>query len=191
VAREIDRYPPWTVQAIEALDEADVRARRVAGDLSVAQLYWRPAPQVWSIGQCLQHLLQSNDVYVPPMARALEGRPASPVETITPGWFGRWFLREYIEPSPRSGRHRAPRKVAPHLTIEPDVLERFVRSNDVARDFVRRASVYDVNHVRFVNPFQPLIRFTVGTGIEILWRHQRRHLLQAEGVAASPGFPPR
>jgi hypothetical protein len=35
-----------------------------------------------------------------------------------------------------------------------------------------------------VNPFVPLVRFTVGTGVEIVWRHQHRHLLQAERVAA-------
>ena len=64
-----------------------------------------------------------------------------------------------------------------------------MRSNDVARDLVRRASACDVNHIRFVNPFVPLLRFTVGTGLEIVWRHQRRHLLQAERIRQASGFP--
>jgi hypothetical protein len=34
-----------------------------------------------------------------------------------------------------------------------------------------------------------LIRFTVGTGLEILTRHENRHLLQAERVRANPAFP--
>jgi hypothetical protein len=181
--------PAWAVRAIDELHDADRRARAVAGNLRVDQLYWRPEPHRWSIGQCLQHLLATNDVYFPAIARALEGRSPAPVETITPGWFGRWFIRTAIEPSERSRRGRAPRKTAPPPDPDPAVLDKFLRSNDAARAFVRRASVYDVNRIRFVNPFVSVIRFTVGTGIEIVWRHERRHLLQAERVAASSEFP--
>jgi len=49
--------------------------------------------------------------------------------------------------------------------------------------------IYDVNRIRFKNPFVPLIRFTVGTGLEIVSQHESRHLLQAERIRESPGFP--
>ena len=179
-----DALPKWAARAIDQLHQSDQRARRLAGDLTGDQLYWQPAPGVWSIGECLQHLLAANEVYLPPIARALEGRTPSPVQAITPGWFGRWFIRTAIEPSPRSRRSRAPRKITPPPAPDPAIVERFVRSNGDARDLVRRASPFDVNRIRFVNPFVPLVRFTVGTGIEIVWRHQNRHLLQAERVAA-------
>jgi hypothetical protein len=80
----------------------------------------------------------------------------------------------------------APRKIAPAQRIDPCVLDLFLRSNDVVR---RRAGAYDINRIRFRNPFIPLLRFTVGTGLEIVWRHQRRHLLQAEGIKQAPTFP--
>jgi hypothetical protein len=54
------------------------------------------------------------------------------------------------------------------------------------RDLVRCAGAYDINRIRFRNPFIPLLRFTVGTGLEIVWRHQRRHLLQAERIKQPP-----
>ena len=111
------------------------------------------------------------------------------MQVITPGWFGRWFIRTQIDPSTQRRRGRAPRKITPAPRVDSSVLDEFVRSNDAVRDLVRRASAYDVNRIRFVNPFVPLVRFTVGTGLEIVWRHQRRHLLQAERVKRSPGFP--
>jgi hypothetical protein len=181
--------PAWASRAIDELHQADVRARAVTAGLSVEQIYWRPAPGSWSIGECLQHLVQSNDVYLAAIGRALEGRSPAPVEAITPGWFGRWFIRVAIEPSDRTRRNRAPRSIMPPATIDRAILGTFLRSNDAARGFVRRASRYDVNRIRFVNPFVSLVRFTAGTGIEIVWRHQRRHLLQAERVAASSEFP--
>jgi hypothetical protein len=43
--------------------------------------------------------------------------------------------------------------------------------------------------VRFRNPFVPLLRFTVGTGLLVINAHDRRHLWQAERVQDAPGFP--
>lgn len=181
--------PGWSIRLIDELHAADRRASDLARALSTEQLNWKPAEGSWSIGQCLDHLLVANDVYLPAIAEALQNQRPTPVQDITPGWFGRWFIRNYIEPSSSGGKARAPRKIAPSPHVDPSVLERFLQSNDVARDLVRRASPYDVNRIRFRNPFLPLLRFTVGTGLEIVSRHQRRHLLQAERIKHSPAFP--
>jgi hypothetical protein len=71
------------------------------------------------------------------------------------------------------------------------VLERFLRNNAAARQLIVRAGEYDVNRIRFRNPFVPVFRFTVGTGLEIISKHEGRHLLQAERVRQSVGFPER
>lgn len=57
------------------------------------------------------------------------------------------------------------------------------------RDLLREAAGIDLNRTRFVNPFIPLVRFTVGTGFLVIAAHERRHLWQAERVKANPGFP--
>lgn len=178
-----DEAPPrWTVRLVGELHAADERARAIAGRLDERQLNWKATADTWSIGQCLEHLAVTNDVYLGAIADALaDGRQAI-VDEITPGAFGRWFIRNFIEPSPRTRRLRAPKKTVPAPQIPADILDRFLRSNDNARKVVQRAGRYDVNRVRFRNPFVPVLRFTVGTGLEILVQHQRRHLLQAEGV---------
>jgi hypothetical protein len=181
--------PAWSLRLIDDLDRSDRRTADLTHGLDSSQLNWRPAPEAWSIGQCLQHLLGANEVYLPPMAKALDGQAEAPVEEITPGWFGRWFIRSYIEPSSVSRRARSPRKIAPVERVEADVVDRFLRSNAAARDLIRRASTYDVNRIRFVNPFVPVIRFTVGTGLKIICRHEHRHLLQAERVRQDARFP--
>ena len=176
---------------IAALDDTDRQAIDLARGLNADQLNWKPSPHQWSVGQCLDHLLAANDVYLPPMARALANQGPSPVPELIPGWVGRLFIRMFIEPSTQRLRGRAPGKIVPATRIAPDILDRFLLSNDAARDLVRRASLYDVNRIRFVNPFVPLVRFTVATGIEVVWRHQRRHLLQAERVKQDQSFPRR
>jgi hypothetical protein len=185
----VSAEPAWVGRLVDELDAADRRAIMLAGDLSESQLNWRPSPHSWSIGQCLLHLLNSNVVYLPPIARALDGVTPSPVAEITHGFLGAWFIRTYIEPSTQKKKGRSPRKVKPAPEAPADVLDRFVKSNDQARELVRRAGPYDVNRLRFVNPFVPLLRFTVGTGLEIVSRHERRHLRQGERVRKQLGFP--
>jgi hypothetical protein len=177
------------VRLLESVDVRDRQANDIARGLTPAQLNWRPSPQSWGVGQCLQHLLNANEVYLPPLTRALDDRSSRPVPEITPGWFGRWFIRTAIEPSTQRRRNPAPRKIAPAPEVSADVLDRFVQSNVTLRDLIRRAADHDVNRIRFQNPFVPVIYFTVGTGLEIVVRHQHRHLLQAERVRQAPGFP--
>jgi hypothetical protein len=176
--------PAWVPRLLREFDAADERARAVASALTPEQLNWKPAGTEWSVGQCLDHLCVANDVYIAAMEAALDGRPHGTAAEITPGWFGRWFIDNYIEPSARTRRGRAPKKIAPAPAVAPGIDTRLLTGNARARDLIRRAADYDVNRVRFKNPFVRGIRFTVGTGLEILVRHQRRHLLQAERVRA-------
>lgn len=178
--------PPWGKRLLRELEASDARAIALVKPLTPEQLNWKPSPEKWSVGQCVEHLAISNEVYLGPIADALAGPPSGSVDEITPGWFGRWFIRNYIAPSPQTKRARAPKQIAPVLSrVEPTILERFLNGNRGMRELVTRAAGYDVNRLRFRNPFIPLIRFTVGTGFEITSKHEDRHLLQAERVAAS------
>jgi hypothetical protein len=181
--------PPWCRRLISELDAADKRATALAKALTLRQLNWSPGPGVWSVGQCLEHLCIANEEYVAAMSPPLNNRQAAVVNDITPGWFGRWFIRRFIEPSSQTRRARAPKKIRPAPQIELSVIDRFLSSNQKGRELVDRASNYDINRIRFTNPFLPLIHFTIGTGLEILTAHQRRHLLQAERVRESLEFP--
>lgn len=158
----------WTVRLIAEFDAADQEARRLLTGLSQEQLNWQPGPSAWSVGQCLEHLCLMNEAYLPAISTALEGKPTPATPEITLGWFSRWFINNYVEPS---------------------VLDRFLRSNETARQLVRCSGDYDVNSIRYKNPFIPLLRFTVRTGLQIVSRHQRRHLLQAGRVKSSPESP--
>ena len=184
--------PSWSRRLLAELTASDQRAIAVARPLTVDQLNWRPRPDSWSVGQCLEHLAVSNEVYCKAIAPAVPGCAQAMVDEITPGWFGRWFIRNVIEPSPKTLKNqKAPAKIVPVATVDATILDQFLRSNQQTRELIARAQSFDVNRVRFKNPFVAWIRFTVGTGLEILARHEDRHLLQAERIRAHPGFPAR
>jgi len=98
--------PVWHTRLIENLNASDERAEKLVDGLGEERLNWQPEQGCWSVGQCLEHLCITNEA-------ALKERPDEPVEQIIPGWFGGWFIRNFIEPSPQSKRAPAPAKVRP------------------------------------------------------------------------------
>lgn len=172
--------PAWAIQLVNELDAADQRAKELVAGLTLAQLNSPPKPGAWSVGQCLEHLAMTNEVYVAPITESLAGQPVRVVPEIRLGWFARWFIRSFVDPSPESKNARAPKKIVPGTQVDFSVVDRFARSNEVVQKVVRSAGAHDVNRIRFKNPFLPLLRFTVGAGLQIVAKHQGRHLLQAE-----------
>ncbi|HYG64136.1 MAG TPA: DinB family protein [Thermoanaerobaculia bacterium] len=170
--------------------------RRTAEDLvrglSEAQLQWRPDERSWSIAQCLDHLAIGDRAYLEAMspavaeARRRNSRRRGPIQ---PGWFARWFIQS-MEPPPRR-KLPAPRKIVPSLGKSGDEVKRdYFAAQAGVLALLDQAAAVDLNRTRFVNPFLPLLRFTVGTGFLVSVAHGRRHLWQAERIRQRPGFPP-
>ncbi len=181
--------PNWVTRLSFELSANDQNARALAAGLTNEQLNWPPAPGSWSIGQCLEHLCITNEAYLPAISAALEGKPDAPVEEITPGWFGGWFIRNFVEPSPGGKRVPAPSKIKPKVSVDGGVLDRFLASNKSCQELLLRSRSKGVNTIRFWNPLVPGIRFTAGTGLQIISSHERRHLLQAKRVRDAASFP--
>jgi hypothetical protein len=181
--------PAWSIRLAFELSANDQTAQTLAAGLTDEQLNWQPAPGSWSVGQCLEHLCITNEAYLAATSTALKDKPDSPVEQITPGWFARWFIRSFVEPSPNGKRASAPSKIRPAACVDLAVLDRFLAGNKSCRELIVRTRGKDVNRIRFWNPLVPGVRFTVGTGLEIIASHERRHLLQAERVRDSVNFP--
>jgi hypothetical protein len=179
----------WTTRLLSELNASDQRAVTLAQPLNLEQLNWKPGPGQWSIGQCLEHLAVSNEVYGAAITEALAAAPQGSASEIHPGWFARYFIREYVAPAEKPRRHKAPPKIAVTKDVDANILQRFLDTNRATRRLVDRATGVDVNRVRFKNPFVFWVRFTVGAGLEIMSKHEQRHLLQAERVRNAPGFP--
>lgn len=109
--------PAWSIRLAADLSANDQTARNLVGGFTDEQLNWQPAPGCWSIGQCVEHLCVTNECYLPPISAALREQPRSPVEQITPGWFGAGLSATLRSPRrtasalplrERSGRDRVP-----------------------------------------------------------------------------------
>jgi|CXWL01.1.fsa_nt_gi hypothetical protein len=185
---------PDDLQALyDAYDAIDREAARLVATVTAGQLDWQPrGGRAWSMGQCLDHMVATNRVYLPPVEDAVAGAVARSDRprrgALVLPWFGRWFVSQ-LAPPPRR-RLPAPKKVLPAIRVDGgEVLAQLRATHDRARAVLARAAPIDVNRVRFANPFIPGVRFTVGTAFAILAAHGRRHLWQAAQLAADTDWP--
>ena len=57
----------------EKLSRLAVEVEEKLGGLSKKQLNWKPSPDVWSVGQCLDHLVVTNKQEIPAIKAGLAG----------------------------------------------------------------------------------------------------------------------
>ena len=68
---------------LERIDAVTSAAKDEFCALSATQLNWKPHPESWSIGQCLDHLITTNNTYFPMLEQIAQGK-RKPTLCITP-----------------------------------------------------------------------------------------------------------
>jgi hypothetical protein len=149
---------------------------------SSEQLTRRPANGGWSATECVEHVARVNTQYIPAIKAAIAAEPAALASRDQPlttaGWFSVFFLKS-VSPQGRV-KLRSPRVTHAASPVAPEeAVRRLLGTHQEIREILA-SSRADLNRLRFKNPFVPLLRFTVATGILIMAAHGRRHLLQAE-----------
>ncbi len=175
----------------DAVEEIAARTEESFADLALEQLNWRPGPEAWSVGLCLEHLLTTNRAYAttlePAIARARERGSRDP-GTFRGGAFGGWFARAL---GPDSGRrYKVPGRFAPTVSqVDAGAVAEFVRhQREELIPWIDAARGLDLDRVRVRSPAAPIF-FRLGDVYSIIVGHERRHLAQAGRVRTAPGFP--
>jgi hypothetical protein len=98
------------------------------------------------------------------------------------GALGRLFI--WIAEPPPKFRIKAPAKILPPASIDDPsaVVAEFLRLQDEWARLVKEANGLDLNKIKAKTGFAGLPPMRLGATIPWMMAHQRRHLLQAEGV---------
>jgi hypothetical protein len=165
-------------------------ARANFGSFSSDQLNWKPAENSWSIGQCLEHIMKTNDEFSPEFEKLANGtRKNSFFESYSPltGVFGRFLIKAVSEDSKKA---KAPSKrIVPSIDTSPDIIDRFASHiNDVSRR-VESCAAVDRKKTVVTSPFLAVFTYTLDDAFTVLVEHTRRHVRQAKRVTEAEGFP--
>jgi DinB superfamily len=128
------------LQALEdKLDAASLDAKAAASGLGEECGCWRPQLGSWSVAECLEHLANTNRVYLDamqPAALRAQEQGSRRRRPALPGFAGRLFIAG-LEP-PVKLKMRAPRIIRPVANSSlADALTGFTSSQDEVRAFLR------------------------------------------------------
>ena len=175
---------------ISELKKAAGDATAAFGSLNADQLNWCPAEKSWSVGQCLEHIIRSNEMFYPEIEKMIAGaRKNSFWENVSPftGWGGRFLIRAVSEDSKKA---KAPsKKIVPPSNIESDIVPRFAAHLERAAQQIAACSGVDRKKTVITSPFLAVFTYTLDDGLTVLVEHTKRHIRQAKRVMAAGGFP--
>ena len=162
----------------------------VAG-LNESRFNWRPAPDQWSIAECLQHLNITGDRWLCLLEHAIQQAQSRGLLGQGPfryGWLGKWFVRN-TEPPPKR-KFKAPRWLTPvHGQPINAVVPTFLHLQDQLVRRLHEANGLDLARAKTATPISSLLKLSLGQSFAQIAAHERRHLWQARQVRSHPHFP--
>lgn len=154
-----------------------------------AQMRWQPAPDRWSIVECLQHLNLAERFYIRNIQHkvdALDREPANAVDqTLESDWIGRAMLyaidpaMKIKLPTPGMIRPRRPDELNP-----TEVLNQFVELQSTLHHLLDKAVYLDWNRDKVMTLYGNWLKIRLGDAIRMLVAHTERHMNQAMRVRA-------
>ena len=159
--------------------------------LTDVQFNWQPAPGRWSMAGCFDHLNKyAARLFIPKIDLAIAGARARDLRSNGPFAYSaleRWAIRN--NDAPAKTRYKAPKNTlpAPDLALD-QVRAEFVRWQDELTKRLQEADGLDLRRAKETFPFWPL-KWSLGSFIQMMLAHERRHTWQAREVRQNPAFP--
>lgn len=173
-----------TSECLFDLNEARRRAQELVSGLSSEQLLARPAPDKWSIAECLAHLNATATTVQSLIAKSIaRGKRekkfgAGPFSLGAKGRLLIWIA----EPPPKF-RIPAPKNVRPPARIDDpsQLLPAFLKAQDEWERLLQEQQGLHLSKIKIGALLSPF-RVRLAAAIPWMMAHQSRHLLQAELV---------
>lgn len=155
--------------------------------LTDAQIRHKPAPDRWSILECLQHLNLAERFYIRNIQHKVDRlglvqtNPAD--QPLESDWIGKLMLWA-IDPS-MNVKLPAPGMVRPRRPDDLDptnVMDQFLELQTLLRDFLNKAVYMDWNREKVMTMYGNWLKIRLGDALRMLVAHSERHLAQAMRV---------
>lgn len=153
----------------------------------------RPAPEHWSVGECVAHLNITAAEYEPLVERAVAD--ARRIGGTAPHRYRRdpigWLLWRTMGPPVRSKMKTTAAFVPSGSAPKPEALAEFDRWQDAQVRWVEACDGLPIDKVKLTSPFSARVRYNLFACLTILPRHQERHIWQGWQAARLIGTASR
>jgi hypothetical protein len=166
-------------------------AARTFGHLSPSQLNWKRSPEEWSVGQCFEHLILTNQPYFPLFEKIAQGKRSATLwerVPLLPGFFGRLVLGAVKPEAARKIRAR-PKFLPQSSNVDAGIIDRFREHQRELVRLMKTMEALELEKVVITSPVSSLVTYSAMDGCRIIVAHEERHFLQADRVMKAEEFP--
>lgn len=167
------------------------RVKQSFSSLTETQLNWKPAPEKWSVGECIDHLVITNKAYFPALENIAAGSHKNSLwQSISPlsGMWGSMLLKAVLPGYPKKAK--APAVFIPsNSSVSKDIIDDLVKCNDQFISYLEKFRDLDLKKIIISSPVNGFITYSLDDTLKIITNHEIRHLDQAERVTNMDGFP--
>jgi DinB family protein len=171
------------LQAItDEYESAGVRLRRLLETVPAERWAERPAPERWSIAECVGHLNLTTEGFRPLVEAALaEGRRrGGPAPEHYRRDFVGWLMWRTAGPPARVRVKTTARFVSQSTAPARGLVTEFERLQAEQLRWVAAADGLPLGSLQITSPFNARLKYNLYSLLTILPRHEHRHLWQAE-----------
>ena len=175
---------------LEELDAYKKQFENVFYFLEEDELFFIPRDEKWSAIECIEHINNLNEVYLPQLTEVCKKKNASQKELIELSWWQK-RLRNMMSPldHPKSKKIRTRTKLQPRRIQNPyhkisaqKVMENFISDLSQLEKIIRIIPESpELRNTRVMSAAPP-IKFKSITALEMLIPHIGRYLSQAERI---------
>ncbi|MDX5482675.1 MAG: DinB family protein [Hymenobacteraceae bacterium] len=147
--------------------------------LALSALNHKPAPDSWSILECLEHLNRYSRYYNPALAKAIANNSdGNYLQTISHSWLGKKSL-DMVRPD-NAKKNKTVKHMNPNNSqLGRQTLEEFLDHQTELLQLLDKAKGANLSKKAIPVEFFKLLKLRIGETLEFVVLHQERHVQQA------------
>jgi DinB superfamily len=169
-----------------ALSEQNSNRARILKTKAIIELNYKASPEKWSVLQCIDHLNQYGDYYLPAIARQLETASQSKSDsTFKSGLLGNYFANLMQVNEGNIKKMKSPKDKLPSASdLSLTTIDRFLKQQDRLLELLKEAQNKDLVKTKVSTSLHKLIRLRLGDTFRFFDQPHRSTYLAGGGNAA-------
>jgi hypothetical protein len=178
-------------RTISELEKISDDVKKSFGNLSAKQINFKSSAKSWSIGQCFEHLIITNNLYFPAIQKVIDGNHRNNIFSkipFTTGLVGA-LMRNSLKPE-QVRKMKTFKMFEPSMSdVSISILNDFAENNRKLIEMMEACKGLEIHKIKIPEPLNVALNLRLDDAFEILIIHEKRHFNQASRVLQFGDFP--
>lgn len=151
-------------------------------DLPLQDLNWKPAPDRWSVLECIEHLNLYGDYYLPEIESCIRTSRTMPDDEFEAGLLGNYFANAMLPKEKMKTMKTFKNKNPNGSSLTKKTLTRFLEQQERMLKHLDRSRRISLNRTKTSVSISRFIKLKLGDTFRVVIYHNQRHIVQAQNV---------